>query len=128
MSVVIINVALLNSSAPNSDYEKVHAILYFLIILSFTIWSLLFKPFNERIVNHYYFLFLVYLTTLSLLAIFRLFFLPNWIYNGLVAVSLMVISVSGATYHVLVIKRVNFFLLTQNFDEVIRAGVRPKMT
>ena len=127
MSVVIINVALLNSAAQNSDYEKLHAILYFLIILSCTVWSIFFKPFNERVVNHYYFLFLVYLTTLSLLAILSLFFLSNLIYNVLVIGSLMAIFGLGASYHILIIKKVNFFLLTENYDEVTRAGLRPKM-
>ena len=61
MAVVIANLAFINNSNESLTKKEVHSILYFAIVLLFTLITFKNKPFNERIVNHYHFALLVYL-------------------------------------------------------------------
>ena len=61
------NILFINSSS-GSDFKELHSIFYFFVILAYTIFTFINKPFNEQIVNHYHFTMLAYLSILSFLS------------------------------------------------------------
>ena len=132
MAVVITNLALINNSNEALTKKEVHSVIYFVIILSFTLYTFKNKPFNERIINHYHFSLLIYLCFIALLSVIE-WMIPDptlsidkhLLLSTIKGLSALLVITLAVVYQIKKIQ-INFFLMTGDYTSLIRAGVSPK--